>query len=79
MSPTARDQPATQFMFRTQQPETLGELKQISELCDQAVQDLEPYNFIDIAQDFDGYKVRDPVIHFRRSSIRNSRRVGASV
>ena len=52
-------------MFRTQQPETIAELRQISELLDQAVQDLDTYNFIDIAQDFDGYKVRDRVIHFR--------------
>lgn len=65
ISPTARDQFNTQYIFKTKEPDTMTDLKVISELLDQAVVDLDPYCFVDIGQDFIEAKVRDAVYHFK--------------
>lgn len=65
VDPTARDQFAAQYIFRTLEPKTIAELNQISELLAQAVADLDPYNFVDVNQDYRGARVREAVYHFK--------------
>lgn len=65
ISPGARDQFAAQYQFKTKDPDTLRALHAISELLDHAVATLDPYNFVDINQDFRGAKAREAVYHFK--------------